>query len=180
VEILAGGLWVVLEIMFALNVVIGENVVRVFKWLQNNADALKCLKMKRVNGKKYLVRKSIPVKRNVRKCEIVESTPATENVALAIVHLVSSLAISNFLVKITSVLHDVTHRVVILVTKQKKFLVFVAIQDILSLVVWNVLRNLQSVEQNVKHRQIVTMQLESHILVILDHVLHVVRPVIKH
>ena len=102
--------------------------------------------MKGVKGKKYLVRRNIPVNRNVRKCAIVESTPATENVALEIVPLASNLAISNCLVKITNALHGVTPRVAILVIKQKKCLVFAVIPDFLYLVVWNVLLSPQNVE----------------------------------
>ena len=132
--------------MFAWNVVIGENVGRVFKWLQNNADVLKCSKMKGVNEKKYLVRRNIPAKQNVRKCVIVENTPATENVALEIVPLVSNLAINNFLVKITNALHGVTPRDAILVIKQKKCLVSAVIHDFLYLVAWNVLLSPQNVE----------------------------------
>ena len=139
-------LWIVQEIIFALNVVIEGNVGRVFKWLQNNADAPKCFKMKRANGRKYHVRRNIHVKPNVRKCAIVKNTHATENAALEIVRLVSNLAITNCLVKTISVLQDATHQDVILVTKQKKCLAFVVILNFLSLVVWNVLLNHQNVE----------------------------------
>ena len=112
-----------------MSVVIGENVGLAFKWLQNNADALKNFKMKRENGRRCLVRRNIPVKANVRKCEIVKNTHATGNVALEIVLPVSNHAISNYLVRIINVLPDATRQDVILVTKQKKYLASVAILD---------------------------------------------------
>ena len=100
-----------------------------FKWLKNNADALENFKMKRENGRRCLVRRNISVKPNVRKCEIVENTHATGNVALEIVLPVNNHAISNYLVRIINVLPDATRQDVILVTRQKKYLVSVVILD---------------------------------------------------
>ena len=60
----------------------------------------------------------------------------TENVVLGTVLHVSSHAINNFHAKIINVLQDVIHQVVILVTKRKRYLVFVATLDSWFLVGW--------------------------------------------
>ena len=172
-------LWDVLEIMFALNVVIGGNVAPVFKWLQNNANA-HYSKAKEVNEKKYLVRRNLLVKQNVRRCENVEDTHAIENVALESVHLASNLAISSLPAKTTNVHQDATHQDVTHVIKQRKYLAIVVLLEFWFLVGWNARQNRQNVESNVRLPQIVTTYHESHIHAILALALHVVRLVTKY
>ena len=105
---------------------------------------------------------------------------AIENVVSVTVQLVSNLAISNYLAKITNVPQDVIHQDATLATKQKKYHAIVDIQDFLFLVEWNAQPSHQDAETNAKRQQTVTMFQELRILVISALVQDVDKCVISH
>ena len=105
---------------------------------------------------------------------------AIENVVSVTVQLVSNLAISNYLAKITNVPQDVIHQDATLATKQKKYHAIADIPDFLFLVEWNAQPNHQDAGTNAKHQQIVTMYQELRILVISALVQDVDKCVIGH
>lgn len=105
---------------------------------------------------------------------------AIESVVSVTVQLVSSLAISSYLAKITNVPQDVIHQDATLATKQKKYHAIVDIPDFLFLVEWNAQPSPQDVGTNAKRQQIVTIYQELRILVILALVRDVDRCVTSH
>ena len=82
---------------------------------------------------------------------------AIENVVSVTVQLVSNLAISNYLAKITNVPQDVIRQDATLATKQKKYHAIADIPDFLFLVEWNAQPNHQDAGTNAKRQQIVTI-----------------------
>ena len=89
-----------------------------------------------------------------------------ENVVSATAQLVSNLAISSYLAKITNVPQDVIPQDAIHATKQKKYHAIADIPDFLFLVEWNAQPNHQDAGTNAKRQQIVTMHQELRIRVI--------------